>query len=320
LHFTIYNYARPAFPLIIDAFIPTPSPDEAKMHSDSISSDSLPKSKFEDIDHARISYLDYEGSSKRPLIFLHATGFLPWLWHPIAKKLTSSFHSFAPYFCDHRHADPQTGGMHWSVLAEDFAALCRRLAVTDGYFVGHSMGATVLTIAAALYGLSPKAMILIEPIYLPADLYKRPMTIEEHPLASKAVKRRNAWHDEEEARQYLKSRDLFRQWDDEALDLYIRYGLREQGNGGLELTCSPQREAALFMGGVHYDPWPLLPLIQCPILVVEGQMSDNKRMIDLQKATAQIPNGTYMLVENVGHLIPMENPEAVTRIILDYFT
>jgi len=296
-----------------------PSPDNEKMNSGSIPSDILPKLKSEDIDHTRISYLDYEGPGERPLTFLHATGFLPWLWHPIARKLTSSFHSFAPYFCDHRHADPKAGGLHWSVLAEDFAALCRRLDIADGYFVGHSMGATVLTFAAALYGLRAKAMILIEPIYLPVELYKRPMTIAEHPLASKAVKRRNAWHDDEEAKQYLKSRDLFRQWDDEALDLYIRYGLRRQENGGLELTCSPQREAALFMGGVHHDPWPLLPQVQCPILVVEGQLSDNKRMIDLKKASSLIPNGSYMLVENVGHLIPMENPEAVTRIIRDYF-
>ena len=288
------------------------------MHTNDFSSDNLPRLKFEDIGDIHLTYLDYE-SPGPPLVFLHATGFLPWLWHPVARRLTSAFHSIAPYFCDHRDSNPQTGAMHWSTLAEDLKALCDRLGIESGFFVGHSMGATVLTIAAALLGLEPKAMVLIEPIYLPGDYYTRSITVDEHLLASKALRRRNDWGDGNEARQYLKSRDLFKYWDDEAFDLYIQYGLIEQDNGRLQLACSPQREASLFMGGVHDDPWPLLTRIQCPVLVVEGETSDNKRMIDLKKASDLIPKGSYRLIEKAGHLIPMENPQAIIRIINDFF-
>jgi pimeloyl-ACP methyl ester carboxylesterase len=288
------------------------------MHSDSIISNNLPKIKVEDMDDVRLTYLDYEGPGPQ-LMFLHATGFLPWLWHPIARKLTSSFHLIAPYFCDHRDADPETGGMPWMTMARDLTLLCDRLGIENGFFVGHSMGATILTIAAAVCGLKAKAMILIEPIYLPQEFYKTSITLEQHPLASKSLKRRNDWRDATEARQYLKSRDLFKRWDDETLDLYIQYGLSKQENGRLQLSCSPQKEASLFMGGVHYDPWPLLPSIKCPVLVVEGQMSNNRHIIDLRKATALMPNGSYKLIENAGHLIPMEIPDAVTSIIRDFF-
>jgi len=290
----------------------------SEMCANAASSDNLPKLKFENIGDIHLTYLDYETQGP-PLVFLHATGFLPWLWHPVARRLTTAFHAIAPYFCDHRDSNPQTGAMHWSTLAEDLKALCDRLCIENGFFVGHSMGATVLTIAAASYGLEPKAMILIEPIYLPGDFYTRAITVEEHILASKALRRRNDWSDDDEARQYLKSRDLFKKWDDEALDLYIRYGLIERDNGRLQLACSPQRESSLFMGGVYDDPWPLLSRIQCPVLIVEGETSDNKQFIDLKKASSLIPKGSYRLVENVGHLIPMENPQAVIRIVDDFF-
>ena len=139
------------------------------------------------------------------------------------------------------------------------------------------MGATVLMIANALYGLSAAGMVLIEPILLPAEFYQGPMRVDEHPLAARAIKRTNYWRDRDDALNYLRSRTLFQGWDEEMLELYIRHGMTGRRDGGLELACSPQREAALFMGGRQFDPWPLLPKISCPVLIVEGEKSENRR-------------------------------------------
>jgi len=46
--------------------------------------------KAVDIGGASIPYLYYDGNGPT-IVFLHATGFLPWLWHPIARELKSSF-------------------------------------------------------------------------------------------------------------------------------------------------------------------------------------------------------------------------------------
>ena len=77
----------------------------------------------QNIGDAEISYLLYEGDGP-PLIFLHATGFLPWLWHPLARELAGSYRIFAPSFCDHRETDPENGGLNWITLAEDLSRLC----------------------------------------------------------------------------------------------------------------------------------------------------------------------------------------------------
>ena len=277
----------------------------------------IPQTFTQDIGDTEIASLRYEGEGP-PLIFLHATGFLPWLWHPVARELADDYRIFAPYFCAHRNADPENGGVDWKTLAEDLALFCERLHLEKPFLVGHSMGATVAVIANALCGIPTAGMVLIEPIIVPSELYRIKISVEQHPLASKSIRRTNFWQNRDEAMAYLHSRSLFQNWDEEMLELYLRYGMSGD-DGGLRLTCSPQRETALFMGGMQYDPWPLLSRISSPVLILEGEKSDHRRFIDLDQIRSLIPDCAYHLVGGAGHLIPMEQPAEVTRLVREFF-
>lgn len=277
----------------------------------------MPEVKSVGIGDADIEYLHYPGDGP-PLLLLHATGFMPWLWHPVARELADRYEIFVPYFCDHRPAEPEDG-LSWLLLAEDLALVIERLELSAPRIVGHSMGAVVATLHEAHRGPLAERMVLIEPIYLPREFYKMEITVERHPLASKSIRRRNAWSGRDEASDYLLSKDLFSRWDPEVLELYLDHGLRDADAGGLTLACHPRREAALFMGGREHDPWPLLPLIECPALLLEGEVSENRPFIDLKKAASQFPNGGYMLIEGAGHLVPMERPREVARAAAEFF-
>ena len=277
-----------------------------------------PQQASVDIGGSDISYLHYPGEGE-PLIMLHATGFNPWLWHPIARALSDKYQIYCPYFCDHRETDPEQGGLNWLHLAEDLAKFCDILNLDTPYLVGHSMGGAVITLGCGKFGINPRRIILIEPIFLPREFYNIDIRVDEHPLASKSIKRRNGWQDQAEARLYLRSKPLFQNWTDEMLELYIRYGMTGSDAGGLELVCHPYREAALFMGSMHYDPWPVMPTVSCPVLVLEGEHTENKGIIDFRKAAAMFANGTYQQVEGAGHLIPMEKPEVILSMIRDFF-
>jgi pimeloyl-ACP methyl ester carboxylesterase len=133
-----------------------------------------------------------------------------------------------------------------------------------------------------------------------------------------SIKRRNSWDDHASAKAYLRAKPLFALWDDTMLDLYIEHGMVDNEAGGLELACSPPREAALFMGGMPYDPWPLFPKIHCPVLIVEGGQSQNRRFMNLKDAVGLFRQGTYQLIEAAGHLIPMEKPSETCQIITDF--
>lgn len=273
----------------------------------------------QDIGDARLSYLSYEGAGET-IVMLHATGFLPWLWHPIARSLAPEFRVLAPYFCDHRETNPEKGGLAWMTLAEDMAAFCRHLGLDSPLLVGHSMGATVVALAAAACGLPARGMVLVEPIVLPQAFYAMPVTVENHPLASRALRRTNHWRNAADALSYLRSRPLFRDWDEEMLQLYLRHGMQPAAEGGLQLACSPRQEAGLFLGGHQQDPWPFLPRVTCPVLVVEGENSDTMQYVDLRRALSLLPRVAHRLVPGAGHLIPMEKPGVLAGLLRDFFT
>jgi len=267
---------------------------------------------------ADISYLFYDGDGPT-VILLHATGFIPWTWHPIARHLSTTYRVIVPGLYSHREASRETGGISWKLLAEDICLFCEMLKIERPFLVGHSMGGIVAAIACGSHGIRTGAMVLIEPIFLPFHFYRQPITVDTHPLAAKALRRKNHWRDRAEALQYLSSRPLFASWNREVLDLYIKHGMIEQGNGELCLACSPQKEAALFMGGMKHNPWPLLPKLSCPVLIVEGETSENRHFIDLTRIVTELPHGSYRMVTNSGHLLPMEQPDTVAGIIENFF-
>jgi lipase len=278
----------------------------------------MPEILSQDIGEADIQYLHYPGAGPA-VILLHATGFNPWLWHPVARGLAGEFRVIVPYFCDHREADPEEGGLSWLILADDLTALITRLGISKPLIVGHSMGGTVASIAEALHGPIASRMVLIEPIFLPSSLYDLDITVDQHPLASKAIRRRNRWSDRAEASAYLGEKELFKNWDHEVLDLYLQHGITEAGNGGLTLACQPKREAALFMGSMAADPWRLMEKISCPVLLVEGELSENRTVIDLGLAVSMLPRAHLEVIAGAGHLVPMEKPAELLAMITAFF-
>jgi lipase len=270
-----------------------------------------------DIGDAEMQYLAY-GASGPAVVLLHATGFLPWLWHPIAESLAEDHRVIAPCFYNHRPSDPFAGGLGWLRLADDLHRMCGRLGLEKPCFVGHSMGATVGMLAHAVQGAPSAGIILIEPIFLPPDAYRRSLSPDQHPLAAKAIKRRNHWPNRKAVWEDFKAKPFFGSWDEAELALYIEYGICEADSGGVTLVCTPWQEAALFMGGVQHDPWPDLPKVTCPALIVEGEMSENRILIDLKRAAALIPRASYAKVLDAGHLIPMEKPIETARLVRSY--
>ena len=278
----------------------------------------IPSLNHHDIGGAHLPYLYYEGETPQ-ILFAHATGFLPWLWHHILEELTPPRRqAWAPYICNYRDCDPESGGLSWDVIARDLISFCSVQNISDNLAVGHSMGATVVTIASALFGLQPRGMILIEPIFLPEDFYTIDIQLKDHPLASLSIRRKNGWKDENAALEYLKSKSLFAGWDEQMLQFYLQYGMEKQAGGDLKLTCAPRNEAALFMGGKSTNPWPLLEKLTCPVLILEGEKSSNREFIDLPKAASLLRDGRYQLIPDAGHLIPMEKPKEIAKIIKEF--
>jgi pimeloyl-ACP methyl ester carboxylesterase len=117
----------------------------------------------------------------------------------------------------------------------------------------------------------------------------------------------------------MNARPLFKSWDPEIVELYTNHGMKQSEGGVLLLTCPSRREASMFMGGMQDDPWPLLSQVTCPTLIIEGEESENRALINLKMVASAIPQGTHRLISNEGHLLPLENPKLALQITEEFF-
>lgn len=92
-----------------------------------------------------------------------------------------------------------------------------------------------------------------------------------------------------------------------------------QGLTAMVLRATPEqhdRQIRALLG--RPDAAPLLPTITCPTLVLVGAQ-DRWSPPEQNRAIADaIPGARFAVIEGAGHMLPVEQPEAVNRALLDW--
>ena len=147
-------------------------------------------------------------------------------------------------------------------------ALAARPGAAGGLIgFGHSMGGAGLLMAAARRPGLFRLLVVFEPIVFPPDRPDAPTT--ESPLVAGARRRRPVFDSFEAAIANYASKPPLGAFDPEALDAYVRYGLRPEGDH-LRLKCEPEHEARTFEQGGRHHAWDGLASIDIPVVVVAG--------------------------------------------------
>jgi pimeloyl-ACP methyl ester carboxylesterase len=194
----------------------------------------------------------------------------------------------------------------WDLLARDVLAVVGeerpRLAV------GHSSGGAAIARAEVLRPGSFGGLILIEPIIFPPPFQRRDI-----PLAMGAERRRETFPDRGTARRRFAA-GPFGTWKPEVLDLYVDHAFADSG-GELSLRCKPDIEADFYREGSNHDTWDRLPTIDIPVTLVVGERSDSHAEPYVGLLRDRFREADLVVVPGVGHLAPMEEPEAIAAVI-----
>ncbi len=270
----------------------------------------------------RAHYLKWPGPQNAPAIVLnHATGFLAHQWGPVAERLAGDYTAYAADARGHGDTDkPPPGGdnYHWSRFVEDLRAQLDGLGLMGVPFVGHSAGA-----ASGLYLAAERPeyftrLIAIEPIVIPGGF--RTDEGRRDVLSEGARRRRAVFESAAEAFDHYRSRSLFERWPDEALHLYVEHGTFQREDGRLQLKCSGEIEGEIFANSASLNIWEVLPRIEVPVLVLRGEHTEGFLGTVAESVAARLPNGRLETIPGAGHLAPMERPEAVAELILDFLS
>jgi pimeloyl-ACP methyl ester carboxylesterase len=245
----------------------------------------------------RMFYQDLGDPSAAPLVLLHGftqTGSRA--WEKLFSTFGATYRVLVPDLRGHGGTDnPQGGGaMNVVQFASDIADFCRALNIERAAFCGHSAGAMLqLTLALRTPGLTAACVLSAGSYYLP-----------------------------DAVREWLRSQtpESLAEGDDPAAVREFRAAHTALGpdNGPTVLR------AWLDMGDhPHADDFPQVAeirTIQAPILIIHGDRDEYFPAEDALQLYRFLPNAQLTVLPAIGHDIPMDRPEWVGTMALDFLS
>ncbi|PKZ68837.1 alpha/beta hydrolase [Moraxella osloensis] len=188
--------------------------------------------------------------------------------------------------------------------------------------IGHSQGATATTIAAAKRPDLFSALYLLEPVTFTNQqgklysLVPRMVKMTREPFKSTQVKQAD-WDSVDAYYQFLRRHKAYKRITDEHLLTYAKNSLEVGQSAELTLRFSPQQELANYFG----TPLIMKPLQQLiadnkvPVQLIIGKPSMFISQQVRQMWDKFVPNEQMTVLNDYGHLLPLEAPELCAKLI-----
>jgi pimeloyl-ACP methyl ester carboxylesterase len=270
---------------------------------------------------ADIPYEDYGGQG--PVVhFAHANAYPPGSYSALLKELARDHRVLA---VKHRPlwagSDPSALG-DWGDIAGDLLAFLDGLGLKQVVGVGHSLGAVTTMMAALARPELFRALVLIEPVFLPPrvlalfERVKQGAQPTDIPWVRMALNRRQHWPSHRDAFEHFRPKRVFGRLSDEALWDYVRHGL-EEDEQGVRLAYPRAWEARIY-ALPPTQVWDQIGRVTQPTLAMRGRHSDTLAADSWQMWQELQPGATFVQVEESGHLLPMERPARVAAEIREF--
>jgi len=274
-----------------------------------------------------IPFIDY-GSDGPELLFLHANGYPPDCYRPLLSRLAEHYHVTAmvqrPMWPDSRPDEIED----WLPLTDDLLHYMDAHHSRPIVCVGHSMGGVALLRAALRAPERFKALALLDPVLFPPYLsplwrlfYKSGLGFRLHPMINTAKKRRREFDDLDRLFKGLRKKAIFRYFDDEALQAYVEGITCETEKGTYQLCYRAEWESHLYIIAVWRDKdiWRELPNLEVPTLIVRGAETDTFWERTGKLVQRKHPQVRVNAVDKATHLVALEQPTEVSKLILSFF-
>lgn len=263
-----------------------------------------------------------------PLIHLaHANGYPPECYRALAAQLTP-LGPVCAYLS--RPLQPDQPPHHlrdWGELADDMATALLPLAAQRPLIgIGHSLGGMMTLIAAARHPTLFHALVVIDPVLFPpwlsiANSIVKSLGLTDRltPLIPATLRRRRQFASREAMFANYRPKPVFARLSDSALWDYVDSMALPQADGTVTLRYPPEWEAQVYRTMPH-DGWRYPRRIRQPLLILRGEHTDTFFHPAAARLQRQVPGAVYHTVPNTGHLLPLESPEVVGQLIVEFLT
>jgi pimeloyl-ACP methyl ester carboxylesterase len=255
-----------------------------------------------------------------PIIhFSHADGFPAPCYRKLFGLLESEFRIGYLDRIGHDPAFPVSDG--WVYLVDELIAAIESRWSEPVIGIGHSLGGYVTALAAARRPELFRAVILLDAPILGAftgsavQFLKHIGLIDRVTPAGSVKNRRRHWPSREDVVAHFRRRTIFRNFDPECLEDYVRFGIVEDGNG-VRLWFDPDIEYQIYRT-IPHDIAGSLRKLAVPGGFIGGSESTVLKRVGLGHTRRRF---RLALVPG-GHLFPFQLPrdaaQAIRRMAAD---
>jgi esterase len=284
----------------------------ARMAGASIPDPLPPADKFVSLGRLRFHYLDWGGSGRPALVFLHGAGLTAHTWDITCLELRERYQCLAPDLRGHGDTswDPD-GDYSFDAMGGDIAALIATFQLDRPVLIGHSMGGLAALTFAGHSGDTLACLVLIDTVLRPSGQGGRHI----RNFMTATTELDSVEEFVELALEFNPRRDR------SLLRLSLRQNLRELPNG--RFTWKYDRRAVFGRDPVESERFRTamaeqVRAISCPMLIVRG---GDSRLVTREDAAAMAASarlGDWKEVPDAGHTVQGDNPLGLVALLRDF--
>jgi len=246
----------------------------------------------------------------------HATGFHGLVWGPLAAALAGSVDArvVAPDLRGHGASALGEGVvLDWDGFADDVLAVVDAMGLDRPIGVGHSKGGAALLRAEARRPGTFAALWCFEPVVFPPEFAAGRM--DDNPLAAGAMRRRDQFTSQAEARANFEAKPPMNVFDSRVLDAYVAHGFEPDDpanpDGPVRLRCRPNIEAETYRMGTAHNTFSFLSAVQCPVVIAHGAPESFGPGNFAPRLAEALPDGRLVGYGHLGHFGPLTHPDEI---------
>ncbi len=281
-----------------------------------------PQHRLVDSQGLSIHCLEWGEPAREPIVLVHGFLDMAYSWKflvaALAGKIPQPLWVVAPDCRGHGDSSWVGAGgyYHFPDYVLDLDCVIRALGVPRVRLIGHSMGGTISLLHTGAFPERVSKLVLIEgvgPVGMNfSDAPKRMATwiFEVHQRGRNHFRQYTSV--EAGARQLQQTNP--RLTAEAALDLAAA-GMKQNGAGKWVWKFDPLHRTAAPQPFYTAQALEFLRRIQCPVLIVDGNLSHQTQRTDKQARYDAIVRREHVVIDNAGHMVHHDNPEKLAEVV-----
>ncbi|MCY4579876.1 MAG: alpha/beta hydrolase [Chloroflexi bacterium] len=250
----------------------------------------------------RLRYVDWGGDGPVLLLF-HGDMRTSRSWDAVSRRLAGDYRVIALDARGHGDSDWTPRGYRFAERVNDLAAFCEALELRQVIGVAHSTGGVVMALCAQRHPGMFSRLALMEPMVVVDDRFHKMVAGREHA-------ERSTWKSRDELDGYLKQHPATSRWHPEVLRDVVAHEAYKREDGLYDMKWSSFTFNWKDRDGDHVDLKPVFAELGLPILFIRSS-GHQTRIKELNEVQDGIPDFHRLTIENTGHNMYMERPDAI---------